>query len=782
MSSMPTTFKIFISHSSAQDKFASQVADYLGRDKVHLDIHDFEKGSDIAKEIEEHIDHSTIFVLLLSDEALDSDWVKKEIAIVRLKLLDEEIVDFVPVIIDDSITVEDHRLEDEKPLRWIKKYLLKQVLSPKMVARLVSRKMNQQLYAFNSQIRERAKLFFGRDNDIAELKLKLFEDTSSSKRAVIISGLDHVGRKRLLKEFINQTVNDVHEAYMPIKLLMTETDGIEQLIAQLNEYLELYDDKAVYDLVRDENTGLDIAVEMLNRMADCQERIIIRDEKCIVLGNGKLTNWFLTLLMRKDLHPMIHFFVASRFTPRTSVERNFPCIITRRIDGLDSMNMKALFNAYAKQRKIAPTDAEAKFFLDSLSGFPIQAYKAVDLLADNDFHTAKRHLPEVTTMFDGNFTQIVSEMEKLPHGKDILVLLSQFEFVSVDLLAQVCPDDISDALETFRHYSLYEFFGSANQYIRLNPGLADYISRNKIELPANYVSRLRHVARELLADMDNSLTDLSSQLYSIKETLRDPESRSVAKEKYLLPSFVLKVIVEEYNKGVDENVIELVELLLNNKPRKGYDEINRSIHYWYCCSLCRTRNRKFLTEVEYFRDSPYSYLFLKGFYERHLGHNRDAEEYYQKALDQSKAYGDREYVSKAEHELVMVKVDLGDYKGAYDLAKKSYERDKTNTYHIEAYFRCLANTAHPDSQLMNELIDRMELSYVKDKEDIVPSMRAQYKYYVAHDFREAINMLEEVIRYEGVNKRNYARRALREICEHNDSIQTYYGILKRLGK
>ena len=295
------------------------------------------------------------------------------------------------------------------------------------------------------------------------------------------------------------------------------------------------------------------------------------------------------------------------------------------------------------------------------------------------------------------------------------------------------------------------------------------------------MSRLRHVARELLADMDNSLTDLSSQLYSIKETLRDPESRSVAKEKYRLPSFVLKVIVEEYNKGVDENVIELVELLLNNKPHKGYDEINRSIHYWYCCSLCRTRNRKFLTEVGYFRDSPYSYFFLKGFYERHLGHNRDAEEYYLKALDQSKAYGDREYVSKAEHELVMVKVELGDYKGAYDLAKKSYERDKTNTYHIEAYFRCLANTAHPDSQLMNELIDRMDLSYVKDKEEIVPSMRAQYKYYVAHDFREAVNMLEDVIKYEGVKKRNYARRALREICEHNDSIQTYYGILKRLG-
>lgn len=778
---MANYFKVFISHSSVQDKLASQIADCIGRDKMHLDIHDFEKGTDIAEEIEKHIDKSTVFVLLLSDEALDSDWVKKEIGIIRLKMLDEEVADFVPVIVDDKVRVEDSRF-DEKPFKWTLKYLIKQVLSPKMVARLVMRRLNQQRFNNDKTAREKEKLFFGRDKDMSELKIKLYEDTTNSKRAVIVSGLDHVGRKRLLKEFILQTVSDVHEAYLPIKIVLTDSDGIERLLSQLNEYLQIYTEDELLELLKDSQAAMDIAVDMLNKMANSQERIIIRDEKCIVLGNGKLTDWFVTLLMRKDLYPMIHFFVASKFTPRTGVERNFPCIISRQIAGLDEVNMRALFNAYAKNRKLSPNPEETNYFLSKMSGFPKQAYVAVDLLAEDGFKMAEKHISQVTDMFYGNFANIISDLENIPHAKDILVLFSKFEFVSGDLLAQVCPVDIDDAMEEFRKYSLYETFGSTNQYLRLNAGVADYISRNKIELPSSYIAKLRNVTRDLLANMDSSLTDLSSQLWAIKETLRDPAARSKAKEKYLLPPFVLKVIVEEYNKNEDGNVIELVEMLLNGKVRNGYDEINRSIHYWYCCSLCRTKNRKFHQEVEFFRDTLYSYYFLKGFYERHQKHYNDAEEYYRKALDMSNSDGDREYVSKAEHELVIVLTELGKYAEAYELAKMSFERDKKNSYHIEAYFRCIVNTPHPDGHLMKELIGRMELTYAKNKDELVPSMKAQYMYYVEHNFKDAVAELSEIIEFEGTDYRKYARRALKEICSHNDSPQTYYSVLRKLGK
>lgn len=780
---MADTLKVFISHSSFQNKMATEIAKYVGRNYVHLDLYNFEEGDVVLEEIEANIDKSSIFVLLISSEALESTWVKKELDMITIKLRDEEVADFVPIIVDKSISVEDERL-NQKSMKWIKKYITKHVLSPKMAARLIRRKIHRQLLKTDSTFREKEKLFFGRDKDIAELKLKLYEDTSNSKRAVIVSGLDHVGRKRLLMEFILQNINDVHEDYVPIRLLMTESDGIERLISQLNEYLQEYDQYHLIDLLKDYDERINIAVKLLNMIADNQECIIIRDEKCIVLGNGRLTEWFVALLRRKDLHPIIHFFVASKFTPKVRVEHLFPCIISRQIAALDMANMKALFNAYAKNRKLSPNDNETKFFLNHLNGFPKQAYAAVDLLADEGFLTAKKHLSQVTDMFDRNFNEIILELEKIPHAKDILVLFSKFEFVSGDLLALVCPDKIDDALEEFRKYSIYETFGSTNQYLRLNAGIAEYISRNKIGMPPHYTTKLRKVTKELLAEMDSNLTDLSSQLFTIKEMLRDKNIGTKAKERYLLPPFVLKVIVEEYYKREDNNVIQLAEMLLNDKVRNGYDEIIRSIHYWYCCSLCRTRNSKFLKEVEYFNNNNtlYSYYFLKGFYERHLRHSHDAEEYYRKALSQSKQNGDREYIAKAEHELVMVLTELGKYLDAYELAKNSFERDKTNTYHIEAYFRCIANTAHPDGHLMKDLINRMEKSYVKNKTEIVPSMKAQYKYFIEHNFKDAINMLTDIIKDEGQEKRNYARNALKEICSHFDSIQTYHGILRNLGK
>lgn len=778
---MKYNLKVFISHSSAQDELASQIATAVGRDWVHLDIHDFEKGQDIRREIEANIDNSTVFVLLLSDEALESEWVKKELDIVKLKIVDEDIIDFLPMIIDSSINIEDERF-DEKPWKWVKSHLVKTILSPKMAARVIWRRLHEQIMVTDSIIKEREKLFFGRDTDMSELRLKLYSNRGNDKRAVIVSGMDHIGRKRLLKEFIAQHVRDVHESYTPIPLVMTETDGIEQLIQQLNEYLQIYSNGDLIDIMKKADTNIGLAVQMLNQVADCQERIFIRDEKCIVLGNGKLTNWFVDLILSKDLYPMVHFFIASKFTPGASVERIFPCVICRQIKALDAQNMKALFNAYAHNRNVSLSDDEAKFFLERLNGYPKQVYDIINVVADYGLMEAKNQLPQIVAMFDGHLFDVINELEKTPHAKDILVLFSMFDFASFDLLSQICPDDIRESFNEFQKYSLYESFGTSNRYMRLNAGMADYISRNKMELPQHYLTSLRTVARNMLSEIDSSLTDLSSQLLAIKELLRDKKAKAKAKERFLIPQFVLKVIVEEYNAKHNDNVISLAEMLLNDRVRNGYDELTRSIHYWYCCALCRTKDQKFQTAVEYFRESLYSYYFLKGFYERHLHHYETAEGYFEKALEQSVAAGDKEYLSKAENELVIVKIEQGNYTGAYQLAKKNYEHDNSNTYHIESFFRCIANSAHPDGNLMKELIERMELSFTKNKEEIVPSMKAQYIYYVSHDFKTAVSELTTIIANEGPQSGGYARRALREICQNKDSMQTYHSILRKLGK
>ena len=264
----------------------------------------------------------------------------------------------------------------------------------------------------------------------------------------------------------------------------------------------------------------------------------------------------------------------------------------------------------------------------------------------------------------------------------------------------------------------------------------------------------------------------------IKEVLKDTGSK--AKERYLIPSFVLKVIIEEYKNGQDTNVKTLVEMLLNDNVHNGYDEIMRSINYWYCCSLCRMKDDKFIQAVEYFRNSDYSYYFLRGFFERHKKNYHTAETYYEKALEKSKTASDREYVSKAEHELVMVKMELDDYTGALELAEKSYEREKDNSFHIEAYFRCLVRKVHSDKFLLQELIKRMKRSYAERKDEIAGTMEAEYKFYKENDFQGAVLLMKEVLTANPKSK--YAHRALKIMCKYNDAESVYNGVMKELRK
>ena len=131
---MNGNYKAFISHSSAQKDFVEEVVRELGRDFVNVDMHCFEAGGELTDEITAHINGSNIFVLMLSDMALNSKWVIQEARLVHSKMLDGDDVVFLPFIVDNAITHSDERF-DKNGLKWVKKYLVKPENSPSIVAR-----------------------------------------------------------------------------------------------------------------------------------------------------------------------------------------------------------------------------------------------------------------------------------------------------------------------------------------------------------------------------------------------------------------------------------------------------------------------------------------------------------------------------------------------------------------------------------------------------------------------------------------------------------------------
>lgn len=84
--------KAFISHSSAQKEFVENIAKTLGYDNCFIDNSTFENGMKTIDEIYKAIDCSTIFVFLISKEALASNWVKDELSNVRDYVDDGKII------------------------------------------------------------------------------------------------------------------------------------------------------------------------------------------------------------------------------------------------------------------------------------------------------------------------------------------------------------------------------------------------------------------------------------------------------------------------------------------------------------------------------------------------------------------------------------------------------------------------------------------------------------------------------------------------------------------
>lgn len=85
--------RIFISHSS-KDKLrycntvVERLIEKLGKDSIVYDAVTFEAGEKSIDEINRTLGYTDLFVVLLSSAAVDSDWVKHELAEAYRKLND----------------------------------------------------------------------------------------------------------------------------------------------------------------------------------------------------------------------------------------------------------------------------------------------------------------------------------------------------------------------------------------------------------------------------------------------------------------------------------------------------------------------------------------------------------------------------------------------------------------------------------------------------------------------------------------------------------------------
>ena len=123
----------FISHRSTYKDFVRKIVDTVKRDNCVVDEFDFYPATKTMDEIVRNLNHAPIFVLLISKDALESEWVKFELSKAR-QLYDAGVIkEFLPFIIEEGVKLEDLPL-------WITRdwsLNVKIITSPKIIGQFI---------------------------------------------------------------------------------------------------------------------------------------------------------------------------------------------------------------------------------------------------------------------------------------------------------------------------------------------------------------------------------------------------------------------------------------------------------------------------------------------------------------------------------------------------------------------------------------------------------------------------------------------------------------------
>lgn len=219
--------KFFLSHSSRDKHFVRMVADALG-DRAHYDEYTFESGMDTLDEIFRSLESTDIFVLFISDAALQSDWVKTEITSGKALLDADRIKRFVPILIDKSISHSEPRIPD-----WVRQhYNIRLISKPTVALRRLNTVFAQLSLSKHPSLRARDNLFVGRNGELSLFERRLDDYTKPVPTAIIVSGMRDVGRKTFLLRALKKT-NSISETYQPITISLQPEDGIDGLISKV---------------------------------------------------------------------------------------------------------------------------------------------------------------------------------------------------------------------------------------------------------------------------------------------------------------------------------------------------------------------------------------------------------------------------------------------------------------------------------------------------------------------------------------------------------------------
>jgi tetratricopeptide (TPR) repeat protein len=731
--------KAFLSHSSKDKGYVRTVADHLGGQRAIFDERSFEVGLPTFEEISRGLAETDLFVLFISDSALRSEWVPRELDAAHKLLGRGKLARLFPIIVDQRVTYMDHRLPE-----WMRQeYNLKFVSRPTVAARRIEQQLRRLSWEAHPKLRERQRIFVGRNELIRGFEQRTDSLDEPTVNCILASGIPGIGRRALMRHCLAKA-NLVTEAYESPVIALSDGESIEDFLQRVYDlgFTEHADLSAL--LTRTIPAKVVAGVKLLEDVVAAKEVILVVDGGAIAAPDGELSAWFRLVAegMAKFDRPVLG--IASRYRVSKQKLRGLPHVFAMEVSELSAPERSGLLKRYADWSGLALPASELQFIAGLLSGLPEQVLYAVDMAREEGVARLHRESFRIVDFSSQRISNLMAALDSDPEAVAFLRLLAEFEFVSEVLLLAIAGDNekARSVFDRFAAMAVCEYIGATGEYLRLNEAVRDYVTRT-YTLRADLREKLERHLRRNLQDVPTENMDVADLLATLKAALLRGEQ--IASD-LLIPSHFLKAIKELYDaRENNRGVVALAERALSNAAHLD-ERIVREIRVYMCLALARQRDPRFFEEVREFRRLPKAeYEFLHGFYYRQTGNLVRAVESLKAALE------DRPGMQRARNELARIFLQLEAWDLAAPLAREANRASPDNTYFLRTLFESLVRApvegaGNAEVKQLQEKVGRLT---VKMADEMYLNARAQYAAYRDRDLREAERLLEEAMRVAG---------------------------------
>lgn len=762
--------KIFISHSSKDkvrycDKVVNKLIEKLGKDSIVYDELTFEAGEKSIDEINRTLAFTDLYVILLSQAAVESDWVKYELGEAQKKLTERVLDRIYPLIIDPEIKYSDPRIPT-----WLKEYNLKYIVRPAKAAKLIIERAKNVKWSRHPSFQYRDSIFVGRNDLVKDFEMRIDDFDKPPVNTFIVSGLPNIGRKSLAQHCLTKG-SIIPQYYEFSQISLSYQESIEDFIVKIHDlgFTEGSELPTIASKTMEEK--IDCAINLSKDLTKLSEIVLIKDDGCIVDYRGNISEWFKSIITSECLFEKLVFIIITKYKTNFESVRNVYSAFYLNVPELNISERRGLLRRLSEIKKLELSRDNLDSISQHLTGYPAQVHYAVDLIKNHGFSYLQRNYKFLS---DYNTQEVSSLLEKYRDTKDvfeILALISKYDAISITMLYEILSvtPGYSKTYEKLFQESFFELEGVNGEYVRLNEVIRNYIARSGAKVLPEHREKAQELFEKMFSSDATTWYNDSDFLLATREIVK--QGKQVDSD-YMIPSVYLKSMSDLYAAMRYDDVVKLARRALEHTNNTD-GRIIYETRYLLCSALAKLKDSECLTEVQTLDYDDKT--FLQAFYYRQIGKTNRALDRLNELLDK------RPEMSKAKREKVLVLKNLQQFEEATGLAKENYYLYSDNPYHIQAYFDCLINTyyKHPKNDLLYELLVKIGKIQSEKAQSMYSRCNALYLAYVEQNYDTALSQINQAASNFPRDKK-YALVVKFDIAQFFSKIATMQETIKEL--